>query len=98
MREINYLDANPGGKYEPYICCRCMKNSSALVNDRYCIKCFKELESLISCSLCGIEFRKLDPLINIRKQRHEEKHTRGWNYKGQANGGGNNTVGKVEWI
>lgn len=52
---------------------------------------------MISCSLCDQEFDERDPLINVRKQKHEEKHTRGWNYKGRSNGGGNNTVGKVVW-
>ena len=55
-------------------------------------------KKLISCSLCDTEFDENDSLIEIRKKRHEEKHTRGWNYKGQSNGGGNNTLGKVEWL
>lgn len=50
----------------------------------------------LKCSLCPEEFPN-DDLIDIRKKRHEEKHTRGWNYKAQHNGGGNNTVGKVVW-
>lgn len=52
----------------------------------------------VKCSLCDTEFDDSDPLIFHRKLRHEQKHTRGWNYKGRENGGGNNTIGKVEWI
>ena len=52
---------------------------------------------MIECSLCDQEFDENDDLIDKRIERHEEKHTRGWNYKGQSNGGGNNTIGKVEW-
>ncbi len=52
----------------------------------------------IECNLCDSEFDVDDSLIFERTQRHEEKHTRGWNYKGQANGGGNNTTGEVYWI
>jgi len=48
------------------------------------------------CSLCPTQLPD-DELIKVRKQRHEEKHTRGWNYKGRSNGGGNNTIGIVEW-
>ena len=50
----------------------------------------------LKCSLCDMEL-PVDELINARKQAHENKHTRGWNYKAQKNGGGNNTIGKVEW-
>ena len=53
---------------------------------------------MIKCSLCDMEFDEKDDLIGVRKDRHQEKHTRGWNYKAQRNGGGNNTVGEVEWI
>lgn len=52
----------------------------------------------IECSLCDSEFDVDDSLIFERTQRHEDKHTRGWNYKSQSNGGGNNTVGHVDWI
>ena len=55
------------------------------------------MNTKIKCSLCDMEFFKNDPLIEQRKKRHEEKHTRGWNYKGRSNGGGNNTIGIVEW-
>ncbi len=55
------------------------------------------LNKKIKCSLCDQEFSKFDIDIAKRKERHEEKHTRGWNYKAQNNGGGNNTVGKVTW-
>jgi len=52
----------------------------------------------IECSLCDSEFDVDDSLIFERTQRHEDKHTRGWNYKGQSSGGGNNTTGHVDWI
>ncbi len=54
----------------------------------------------ILCSLCDMEFYDVlnDTLISNRIERHEEKHTRGWNYKGRENGGGNNTIGSVNWI
>lgn len=55
------------------------------------------LNKKIKCSLCDTEFSKFDIDIDKRKKRHEEKHTRGWNYKAQRNGGGNNTIGKVIW-
>lgn len=57
----------------------------------------EEKELKIKCSLCDTEFDDSDPLIFHRKLRHEQKHTRGWNYKGRENGGGNNTTGKVTW-
>lgn len=38
-----------------------------------------------------------DDLIKERKKRHAEKHTRGWNYKAQRKGGGNNTMGIPKW-
>jgi len=44
------------------------------------------------CSLCDMQLPD-DELIKVRKDRHSEKHTRGWNYKAQHNGGGNNTMG-----
>ena len=50
-----------------------------------------------TCSLCGQPFNKLDPDLELRKKRHEEKHTRGKNFKGRSNGGGNNIIGEVEW-
>lgn len=56
------------------------------------------MNTKVKCSLCDMEFIKNDPLIEQRKKRHEEKHTRGWNYKGRENGGGNNTIGSVYWI
>ena len=52
---------------------------------------------MIKCSLCDTEFNTDDPLIEVRKKQHEEKHTRGQNYKKQSLGGGNNTIGIVEW-
>ena len=52
----------------------------------------------IECSLCDTEFDVDDSLIFERTQRHEEKHTRGWAWKAQKNGGGNNTMGGVFWI
>ncbi len=48
------------------------------------------------CSLCPMELPD-DDLIKERKKRHAEKHTRGWNYKAQRNGGGNNTMGIPKW-
>lgn len=48
------------------------------------------------CSLCPTELPD-DDLIVHRKKRHNEKHTRGWNYKERNNGGGNNTVGIPKW-
>jgi len=48
------------------------------------------------CSLCPTELPD-DDLIKERKKRHAEKHTRGWNYKAQRNGGGNNTMGIPKW-
>ncbi len=50
----------------------------------------------LKCSLCDMEF-PIDELIEVRKERHAEKHTRGWSYKAQRNGGGNNTMGKPTW-
>ena len=50
----------------------------------------------VKCNLCPQEFH-VDELIHARKQAHENKHTRGWNMKAQKNGGGNNTIGKVDW-
>jgi len=52
----------------------------------------------IECSLCDSEFDVDDSLIFERTQRHEEKHTRGWQCKAQKDGGGNNTMGEVFWI
>ena len=52
---------------------------------------------MIKCSLCDTEFNPDDPLIEVRKMQHEKKHTRGWNYKSRAKGGGNNTIGIVTW-
>ncbi len=52
----------------------------------------------IECSLCDSEFDVDDSLISERIKRHEEKHTRGWAWKAQKNGGGNNTMGEVFWI
>lgn len=42
------LDTYPDAKYEPYLCCSCMKKCGALVNDRYCIKCWKLIERAIN--------------------------------------------------
>lgn len=55
-------------------------------------------ENLTTCNLCKQSFEKSDPDLNIRKKRHEEKHTRGKNHKGRSNGGGNNILGEVIWI
>ncbi len=48
------------------------------------------------CSLCPTQLPD-DDLIKERKKRHAEKHTRGWSYKAQHNGGGNNTMGIPKW-
>lgn len=44
------------------------------------------------CSLCPMQLPN-DNSIEHRKDRHNEKHTRGWSYKAQRDGGGNNTMG-----
>lgn len=62
------------------------------------IRDYQPILNKVVCDLCGMEFDKDDPLLKFRKARHQEKHTRGWNYKGRQNGGGNNTVGVVNWI
>jgi len=48
------------------------------------------------CSLCPQIFVE-DKFIEARKKRHEDKHTRGMNFKSRSNGGGNNIVGEVTW-
>ena len=49
------------------------------------------------CSRCDQELPN-DNLIASRKNQHETKHTRGKNFKGRENGGGNNIIGDVTWI
>ena len=51
-----------------------------------------------TCSLCGQQFEKSDPDLAIRKQRHNEKHTRGKNFSERKNGGGNNITGEASWL
>lgn len=52
----------------------------------------------VRCSLCNTTFPKYDSLIEQRKKNHEQRHTRGKSYKGRSTGGGNNIIGKVEWL
>lgn len=52
----------------------------------------------VRCSQCSQEFPKYDPEIEKRKVRHEQKHSRGKNFSSRESGGGNNIIGKVEWI
>lgn len=51
----------------------------------------------VKCNLCNEKFNKGND-IELVKARHEERHTRGLNFKSSELGGGNNIIGKVVWI
>lgn len=55
----------------------------------------------VMCKLCKHKFKKNDKQLKLRQEKHEAKHARSHNdpkNKKRSGGGGNNIIGKVEWV